>query len=355
MSFIDRAAEAVELEPAASDLEEACRAEVASAMRGQRRMLTAEEIEDIVTDVVEEETEADPADFVEGGEIVMSDAEWDSVEDKVVFESEDGPVEGAVIAGRFLPASRIACSMDEQAVLASTVDGIAPQALYNPVPDVKMPCPRCASSNVTPVWYDAGRVTALCNDCDEEFDASIDEVAHATLAEETVEDIDILPEHEVFGSVWNSGDGFGYEIYASGDLVDAGELDTFEEVQERFDDIADAFDDIEEDTVIEIDGDSDVVIEIEADKVALGSGKNASRIRLARMVADRRAFLDNSNVLRNGYRAGERFATEDGYIELDEVTEDEILAYVTSPTADGRISCEYVAFTPRELSARLSR
>ena len=246
MNIIEKLATAIAQEPS-TELEGICRHAVAIEMRNAKRMLTAEEIEDVVDEVVDEEAIADLEDRYEDGEVEVSDAERGNIpeEDIVTMQDEDGEVvEGVVVEGKFarlviVPdvskrtiSASIANHSDMLAHMANMNEGINLKSLYHPVPDVNMPCPACASRNVTPVWYDSGQVVACCNDCDMEFDASINDVAHATLAERTVEDIDILPEHEVFGSVWLSGDGFGYEIYASGELIDSGEEDDYEEPDE---------------------------------------------------------------------------------------------------------------------------
>ena len=369
MNFVEIAATAIEGDPTATDMELICRSAVAEKMRESRRLLTADEVEDLVKDEVVEETAVDPEEIVEEeGELALSDIEWDSIpeEDKVEVELGDEVIEGCVVAGKFHPAKihpdssvsryarRITASMEEQAHIGSTL-GITPKCLYNPVPDVTMPCPHCASRNVTPVWYDAGEVIALCNDCAEEFDASIEDVAKATLAERTVEDIDILPEHDVFGSVWYGEDGkFGYEVYASGDLVEDGAAETFEEIQERFDDIADAYEEIGEGTVIDLtSGDSEIIIDIDDDRIELESGKTASRARIARMVVDKRAFLDNSSRRRNVFVAGRMYAGKNGEQVLVTKAGGKLECEVWKPMMDGRVSMQLVTFTPKQLEAFL--
>ena len=370
MNIIEKLATAIAQEPS-TELEGICRHAVAIEMRNAKRMLTAEEIEDVVDEVVDEEAIADLEDRYEDGEVEVSDAERGNIpeEDIVTMQDEDGEVvEGVVVEGKFarlviVPdvskrtiSASIANHSDMLAHMANMNEGINLKSLYHPVPDVNMPCPACASRNVTPVWYDSGQVVACCNDCDMEFDASINDVAHATLAERTVEDIDILPEHEVFGSVWLSGDGFGYEIYASGELIDSGEEDDYEDVIERFDDIADAYDDIEEGTQVDFsNGDSDIIEMMADDDVFFGAGRKASRIRLARMVADKRAYLDNSNRVDMRVEAGMCFDTSDGAIIVESVRSDGIYASVIGPQPDGRIGERVVRFSQKELADAVGR
>ena len=366
MNFVEIAANAIEGDVTASDMELMCRAAVAQKMRKARRFLTAEEILDITNDTVIEETAIDPEDIIEAeGELDVTDIEWESVpeEDKVEVELEEETVEGMVVGGKFYRANlrpdtsvsryaqRIATSMDEQAHYATTF-GVAPKALFNPVPDVTMPCPKCASRNVTPVWYDKGEVIACCNECSHEFDASIEDVAKATLAERTVEDIDILPEFEVFGSVWYGEDGkFGYEVYASGDMVESGDSDTFEWIQDHFDDIADTYEEISEGTVIDLpSGDSEVVIDIDDDRIELESGKTASRARIARMVVNKKAFINNANATRTAFVEGNIYEAKSGAQVFVKRAGKELECEVWEPMVDGRIAHRLVNFTTKQLS-----
>lgn len=365
MDVIEIAASAIERDPmSVSDTESNCRLAVARAMREGGRLLAADEVEDIVGDVVSDETYVD-IDSVEpdgGGEVELTDAEWESVDsdDKVVY----GDTVGMVVGGRFCPVRivedtraahisyRISKSMEYQAHVIASL-GIDERSLYHPIPDVAMPCPRCASSDVTPVWFDGGEVIACCNDCGCEFDASVSDVMRATLADRTVEDIDILPEHDIFGSVWCSDGGrFGYEVYASGELVDSGEEDTFEDVQGRFDDIADAYEDISEGAVIDLtNGGSEVIECIDGDKVTMEGGRTASRARLARMMADGIAYADRSGVASAHVREGQRIALSHGRLaDVVSVGSDGVYLDVYEGVADGRVACRQVRLTMRQLS-----
>lgn len=372
MSIIDRLAAAIDKEPS-TELEGICRRAVAMEMRRAKRMLTADEIDDIVEDVVEEEAHADLEERFDGESVNVSDLEAENIpEDELVtFTDDDGEeIEGVVVEGRFARlkirpdssvrtiSASISKHSESLAIMANSNEGINLQSLYHPVPDVNMPCPVCASRDVTPVWYDNGQVIACCNNCNREFDASIDDVAHATLAEQTVEDIDILPEHEVFGSVWLNGSGYGYEVYASGELVDSGEADRYDDVIERFDDIADAFDDIEEDSQVDFtNGESDVVDEIDGDDVYFEAGRKASRIRLARMVADGKAFVDNSRVASIGFvRRGRSYRMKGGSrFEVDSVWNGGVDGRLVSCTPDGRLAERHVRMSKREFSKSLLR
>lgn len=368
MNVIERLATAIEQE-SSNDMEAICRYTVAAEMRHERRMLTADEIEDIVADVVADEAHADPEDRFDGEVVEVTDLEAANMDDIAEFTDEDGEtIEGVVVGGKFarlvvkpdqsvrVISASIAKHSEALAHMASVNGGINLKSMYHPVPDVNMPCPTCASRNVTPVWFDSGQVTACCNECGMEFDASVDDVAHATLAERTVEDIDILPEFNVFGSVWLNGDGYGYEIYASGDMVDSGEAETFDEVQERFDDIADAYDEIGEGTGIDFaNGDSDIVELMENDDVYFGSRRKASRIRLARMVASKKAFIDNSGKVNANFREGQEFSTRTGSIIVDSVLRDDVYATVIEGTADGRIAERVAKFTANEFDSFLRK
>ena len=367
MSIIDKIAATIEGEPS-TELEGMCRRAVAIEMRRAKRMLTADEIDDVVEEVVEEEAHADLEERFDGEQVNVSDLEAENIPDDeiVTYTDEDGEeIEGVVVEGRFAKlnirpdssvktiSASIAKHSEMLAIMANSSDGINLKSLYHPVPDVNMACPVCASHDVTPVWYDNGQVIACCNFCNREFDASIDDVAHATLAEQTVEDIDILPEHEVFGSVWLTGNGYGYEIYASGDLVDSGEAEKYDDVIERFDDVADAFDEIDEDSQIDFaNGESDVIDEIDGDDVYFEAGRKASRIRLARMVADGRAFIDNSRVANISHVVpGRTYAMADGSrFAVDTVSGGEIVGRRVSCMPDGRVSERYVKFSKREFA-----
>ena len=368
MSIIERLATEIEQEPS-SELESMCRQTVAAEMRHAKRLLTAEEIEDIADSVFEEEAIAD-LENVEDGEVVVTEHERRNIpEDEIVMVDEDGEVvEGVVVEGRFarlvvVPdrhcervAKRIATHMESLALMVNVNEGVNLKSLYHPVPDVNMPCPKCSSRNVTPVWFDSGQVIACCNDCCAEFDASIDDVAHATLAERTVEDIDILPEFEVFGSVWLEDEGYGYEIYASGEVIDSGAADTFNEVQERFDDVADAYEEIEEGAQVDFtSGESDVIDVIDEDDIFFEAGKKASRARLARMIVDKRAFLDKSAM--SGYRifVGQGFHSPRGSLVVENVLPEGIYARLVTATADGRIQERVARFTEKELRNYVKR
>ena len=362
MSVFDKLADAIAADTIVSDIEHLCRVHVAGEIKRERRLLAEDEVEDIVEDVVDGESFVELEDAVsDDGFIDMTDAEWENVpaDDKVVLEKDDGnDVEGAVVGGRFLPvrlhedprpasiARRINASIKEAAHIANSVDGVNVKSLYHPVPDVCMPCPACASRDVTPVWFDSGEVVACCNRCGAEFDASTDEVARATLAERTVEDIDILPEFDVFGSVWCQDDGrFGYEVYASGELVDSGAADTFEGVQERFDDIADGFDDIEDGSSIVFENGPEDVEDVDGDRVVFEGGRAASRIRLARMLADHVAYLDNSGVTRMKLSPGMEFSSQMGTVVVASVDGDEVYANLIRCASDGRVVEDYVRYT----------
>jgi len=365
MDVIEIAASAVERDPmSASDVESACRFAVARSMRESRRLLADNEVEDIVGDIVDEETYVEPEALEpnEDGEIELTDSEWESVDEgeKVVY----GDKVGLVVNGSFCPvvtvpdfrvariSARICKSIEAQAhIIAST--GIDERSLYHTVPDVLMPCPKCESTNVTPVWFDGGEVVACCNACGEEFDASVEDVARATLAERTVEDIDIIPEHDVFGSVWCSGNGgFGYEIYASGELVDAGEDDTFEGVIDRFDAVADAYDDIEEGVGVDMaSGFSGDVESISEDRIVFDDGRTASRAKIARMVADGSAFLDFSNVMRIAAYPGQELRSISGRsIEVEDISNGFIYASLYDGSPNGCITCKMARFTNREFA-----
>ena len=365
MDIIEIAANAIARDPmSVSDTESSCRFAVARSMRANKRLLAENEIEDIVCDVVAGDTYVD-ADSLEpdaDGEVEMTDTEWDSVDsdDKVVY----GDKVGMVVGGRFCPVRivedtraahisyRIAKSMEYQAHTLASL-GIDEKSLYHPIPDVAMPCPKCASSNVTPVWFDGGDVVACCNDCGCEFDASVDDVLRTTLADRTVEDIDIIPEHDVFGSVWCSDGGrFGYEVYASGELVDSGEEDTFEEVQDRFDDIADAYDSIDEGMVVDLtNGNSEIIEDIDGDKVTMEGGKTASRARLARMIADGTAYADMSSISRISFREGQHIVLSHNR-RADVVGVGDGCVYIDmyEGLADGRVACRQVRLSKRQLS-----
>lgn len=366
MNVVEIAARNVEGFRSGSDVECACRFAVARKMRAERRLLSSDEVEDVVEDVVDAETSVDVEDRVDGDHVEMTDVEWDSVpvEDKVMFDKEDGEVvEGVVVGGRLLPvklssdfrasviAERINMEISSTAHLANVNEGVNVKSLYHPVPDVKMPCPRCASENVTPVWYDNGEVIACCNSCGNEFDADVNVVAKATLAERTVEDIDILPEFDVFGSVWYQDNGkFGFEVYSSGDLVDAGDADTFEEVQERFDDIADAYDELDEGVGIDFaSGKSDVIDVVDGDELVLEGGKRASRARIARMVADGMAFVDKSNVATFRLAPGQVVATRFGNFVVESCGRKSVYGSVVRCTPDGRVGEQPMRLTMSEL------
>ena len=368
MSIIDRLAAEIESEPA-SELEELCRHAVAAEMRHAKRLLTADEIEDITEDTFEDEAVSD-LDVDEDGEVEVTEHERANIpEESIVMMDEDGEVvEGVVVEGKFarlrvIPdhrckhvAKRIATHMESLALMANINEGINLKSLYHPVPNVTMPCPKCSSRNVTPVWFDSGQVIACCNECATEFEASVDDVAHATLAERTVEDIDILPEYDVFGSVWLKDGGYGYEVYASGELIDSGEAETFDEVQERFDDIADAYDEIEEDAEIDFaSGESDTVEDIDGDELILESGRKASRARVARMVADKKAFVAKNDLGGIKITAGRGFHSPRGSVIVESIMPNGVYARVVTATADGRIAERMVRFTERELKAYLKR
>lgn len=364
VNVIARAVEAILSEPCSGDIEEMCHISVANVIKQSRRLLSADEVEDIVEDVVDGETLVDPEDMLDGDELRMSDIEWDSVEPERKVDA-DG-VEGCVIGGRFYPvstfpdqragmyASRIAAVIQSVANTANLTEGVNIRSLYHPVPIANIGCPRCASTDVTPVWYDDGRVTACCNKCLAEFDADIEDVAQATLVDKTIEDVDILPEHDIFGSVWYSGDGrYGFEVYSSGELVDSGEAGSLHDIQERFDDIADAFDDIEDGVEVDFtNGNSAVVDAVDGDDVVLvddGREASASRIRLARMVVDKKAYIDGSGRLSMDFRPGDVVVSKNGSrIRVDEVAGGKVFSTVTMPKEDGGISQFRLSSTPRE-------
>lgn len=367
MSFIEDAAMAVQNDPmSASDFETGCRFAVASKMRECRRLLAENEVEDIVEDMVGDYSYVDPEDRISEDSVEMTDIEWDLYPEgeKVVYGEEDG----VVVGGRFYPvrisedsrvasvSKRIYSSISEIAHIAGSL-GMNERSLFHTVPDVNMPCPCCSSRNVTPVWFDDGDVTACCNDCGFEFDASLDDVALATIEERTVEDVDIIPEMDIFGSVWCRSDGrLGYEVYGSGELVDAGDAGSFSEVLARFDDIADAYDSISEGVGIDFtSGGSESVAGIEDDSLVMRSGRTASRIRVARMVADGSALLDMSHVERISAVPGQGFHYANGSIVVSSVEGGLIYADVWEPRPDGRLACVKSRFTEAQLVDKLKR
>ena len=355
-------------EPCSCDIEDMCRRSVAMEIKAGRRLLSSDEVDDVVEDVVEEETAVDVEDHVDGDFIRMSDIEWKSVSSskKVTYGSEVG----CVVNGSFLPvrtypdprpsmyADRISKIIEGAANMANISDGVNIKSLYHPVPAINVSCPKCASRNITPVWFDDGRVTACCNECFAEFDASIDDVDDATLADRTVEDVDIIPEQEMFGSVWYAGDGvYGYEIYSFGELVDSGEAASFSEIQDRFDDVADAYDALEENVVVDFaTGDSEEINDVSDSHLGFAGGRSASRAKVARMVADGQAFIDVSKVSSLDFRAGDVFRKRDGsMVSVDRVSRGSVLATVTRPMSNGSVSRFEVSASPFEFERIISR
>lgn len=250
----------IEDEISASDVEEICREVVVDEVLERARLITEDEIQRIIEPVVRRETIVDPEERIEGDYVDVTDVEYENLPDESKVEgASDGEkkvvVRSKVYTARIRPdmnarvlASKIAGEIRAAFFQVKSYSGIDLDfdSLHREQPDADTGCPHCGSADTTPVWYDAGRMTVHCNSCDADFEASMRGTDKLSLKERTIEDYDIVPEADIFGSVWydDGGDhdyrepGYPYEIFQDGESVLMGWHSSFEDVMDDFDDFS---------------------------------------------------------------------------------------------------------------------
>lgn len=250
----------IEDEISVSDVEEICREVVVDEVLERARLITEDEIQRIIEPVVRRETIVDPEERIEGDYVDVTDVEYENLPDESKVEgASDGEkkvvVRSKVYTARIRPdmnarvlASKIAGEIRAAFFQVKSYSGIDLDfdSLHREQPDADTGCPHCGSADTTPVWYDAGRMTVHCNSCDADFEASMRGTDKLSLKERTIEDYDIVPEADIFGSVWydDGGDhdyrepGYPYEIFQDGESVLMGWHSSFEDVMDDFDDFS---------------------------------------------------------------------------------------------------------------------
>jgi hypothetical protein len=250
----------IEDEISVSDVEEICREVVVDEVLERARLITEDEIQRIIEPVVRRETIVDPEERIEGDYVDVTDVEYENLPDESKVEgASDGEkkvvVRSKVYTARIRPdmnarvlASKIAGEIRTAFFQVKSYSGIDLDfdSLHREQPDADTGCPHCGSADTTPVWYDAGRMTVHCNSCDADFEASMRGTDKLSLKERTIEDYDIVPEADIFGSVWydDGGDhdyrepGYPYEIFQDGESVLMGWHSSFEDVMDDFDDFS---------------------------------------------------------------------------------------------------------------------
>ena len=250
----------IEDEISVSDVEEICREVVVDEVLERARLITEDEIQRIIEPVVRRETIVDPEERIEGDYVDVTDVEYENLPDESKVEgASDGEkkvvVRSKVYTARIRPdmnarvlASKIAGEIRVAFFQVKSYSGIDLDfdSLHREQPDADTGCPHCGSADTTPVWYDAGRMTVHCNSCDADFEASMRGTDKLSLKERTIEDYDIVPEADIFGSVWydDGGDhdyrepGYPYEIFQDGESVLMGWHSSFEDVMDDFDDFS---------------------------------------------------------------------------------------------------------------------
>lgn len=250
----------IEDEISVSDVEEICREVVVDEVLERARLITEDEIQRIIEPVVRRETIVDPEERIEGDYVDVTDVEYENLPDESKVEgASDGEkkvvVRSKVYTARIRPdmnarvlASKIAGEIRAAFFQVKSYSGIDLDfdSLHREQPDADTGCPHCGSADTTPVWYDAGRMTVHCNSCDVDFEASMRGTDKLSLKERTIEDYDIVPEADIFGSVWydDGGDhdyrepGYPYEIFQDGESVLMGWHSSFEDVMDDFDDFS---------------------------------------------------------------------------------------------------------------------
>lgn len=244
----------------ASDVEEICREAVVDEVLERARLITEEEIQRILEPVVRGEMIVDPEERIDGEHVDVTDVEYDNLPDEAKVEGASDGEKKVVVRSRVY-AARIRPDMNAKVIAAKIANEIRTaffeirsqsgidldfDSLHRSEPDADKGCPHCGSANTTPVWYDAGCMTVHCNSCDSDFEASMKGAGKLSLKERTIEDYDIVPEADIFGSVWydDGGDrdyrepGYPYEIFQDGEPVFMGWCSDFEDVMADFDDFS---------------------------------------------------------------------------------------------------------------------
>jgi len=234
-----------------NDTEDLVRHAVLAAIKDKARILTTAEIETIAEAVVEDETAVDQ-DFIEehaakrikDGSYHLSDMELNSLstDDWYTAALSDNPDIKYVLAGRkFYPVS---VYKDERA--KGIVSRIAYDIQYaqsmlrteqhlDDISFVEEPptefCPECGSDDVVKVWEDGEVSTFLCTDCDLEFtDIEPDNM---------FDDIELFD--NCFASVYPQSDGWYYEIWFDGIMINEGSVNEPDEVLEFLQLLGDAY------------------------------------------------------------------------------------------------------------------
>lgn len=250
----------IEDEISASDVEEICREVVVDEVLEQARLITEEEIQRILEPVVRGEIIVDPEERIDGEYVDVTDVEYDNLPDEAKAQDAAGG-ERKVLVGSKVYTAKIRPDMTARTLSKAIANEIKAayfavksqsgididfDSLHRPEPECETGCPRCGSVNTTPVWYDAGCMTVHCNSCESDFEASMKGTEKLSLKERTIEDYDIVPEADIFGSVWydDGGDhdyrepGYPYEIFQDGESVFMGWCSDFEDVMADFDDFS---------------------------------------------------------------------------------------------------------------------
>lgn len=325
----------IEDEISASDVEEICREVVVDEVLEQARLITEEEIQRIIEPIVRQEIVVDPEERVEGDYVDVTDVEYENLPDDVKVEgASDGErkvvVRSRVYTARIRPdmnARVIAKKMANEIRAAffeiKTASGIDLDfdSLHRVEPDAEKGCPKCGSANTTPVWYDAGYMTVHCNSCDSDFEASMKGTEKLSLKERTIEDYDIVPEADIFGSVWydDGGDhdyrepGYPYEIFQGGESVFMGWCSDFDDVIADFDEFSQKWHEVSEGMSIysSESGKELKVSSFDGSSVYFG-GLRASRAKIAASAVKGTMRFGSSHLYEDEVRVGDLYQDRRG-------------------------------------------
>ena len=298
---VPQIAEMIEEGISASDLEEVCRQAVAEEILDRARLITEDEVRRLIEPIVRHETAVDPAEAVDGGEVRLTDVEYDSLDPEQRAEDARTGARLVMIGSRAYPARispdqravTIAASLSREVAEAAygvcLANGWDADSMYREAADAPA-CPGCGSLDTTPVWFDAGRMTVHCNGCGNEFEADMDEGPdELSMRDRTVEEYDVVPEAGIYASVWFEGSdsefrpaGFRYEVHMGDEVLYEGWSETSEGAFDAVEAYAAAYRSIEEGLgLLSTESGVGLTVDgVDGDEVRFG-GRTGSRARIA--------------------------------------------------------------------------
>lgn len=309
----------------ASDVEEVCRGAVVDEIEERARLIVDDEIERLIEPIVGEEVVADPEERIDGGEVELTDIEFENLPEESRAVDREGNrlviVSGRAYRARIFPdstARTIAAKLSNEirhalAMLKASgeaLDGETVESLSEDA-DGRVECPDCGSEMVTMVWVGDGDETYLCSECGEEFSVPVGEGAGDPAIEDlTSETVDIVP-GEMFGTVCFDGESWPYEVWVDGECVQSGSADEPDEAYALFEEIGEVYASIGAGTEVRCSGSSMTVRSVSGGVIDFG-GPTASRAKMSCLVVSGRAVASNPEEFVDEVREGDEWVNESG-------------------------------------------